>query len=29
MHDLELEFRRVETDCVSPWLDSQRPAPDW
>jgi hypothetical protein len=29
MHDLELEFRRVETDCVSPWLDSQSPAPDW
>ena len=29
MHDLELEFTRVESTCQSPWLDSQRPAPDY
>ena len=29
MHDLELEFTRVETFCESPWLDSGAPAPDY
>ncbi len=29
MHDLELVFARVETNCVSPWLDSARLAPDY
>ncbi|MBL8753358.1 MAG: hypothetical protein JNK15_08665, partial [Planctomycetes bacterium] len=29
MHDLELEFTRVETFCQSPWLDSGVAAPDY
>ena len=29
MHDLELVFARVETFCLSPWLDSNRPSPDY
>lgn len=29
MHDLELVFARVETFCLSPWLDSNRQSPDY
>ena len=29
MHDLELEFARIETHCQSPWLDAGAAAPDY
>ena len=29
MHELELEFTRVETWCLSPWLDTLSTAPDY